>query len=176
MVGAVRGDLDDLSAQPLDKGRVFAHRVHHDNPVTGSKEHIHKLPLCGKRFAGTRHTEEQAVGVFELLPVCHDDVMGKSVEPVIDGLAVHAELLRHKGNENSRGAGGHAALDLNAVMAQRKAGKKTVLLLEVQPLQGAVVFLDDTRHREQIIVQLPAGRGHVYHKEGQKEHSLIPAL
>ena len=33
-----------------------------------------------------------------------------------------------------------------------------------------------TRHREQIIVQLPAGRGHVYHKEGQKEHSLIPAL
>ena len=61
-------------------------------------------------------------------------------------------------------------------MAQRKAGKKTVLLLEVQPLQGAVVFLDDTGHREQVIVQLPAGRGHVYHKEGQKEHSLIPAL
>ena len=43
-------------------------------------------------------------------------------------------------------------------------------------LQGAVVFLDDTRHREQVIVQLPAGGGHVYHKEGQKEHSFIPAL
>ena len=49
------------------------------------------------------------------------------------------------------------------------AGKKTVLLLEVQPLQGAVVFLDDTGHREQVVVQLPAGGGHVYHKEGQKE-------
>ena len=176
MVGAVRGDLDDLSAQPLDKGRVFAHRVNHNDPVTGGKEHVHKLPLCGKGFAGARHAEEQAVGVFELFPVCHDDVMGKCVEPVIDGFAIHAELLRHKGNENGRGAGRHAALDLNAVMAQRKAGKKTVLLLEVQPLQGAVVFLDDTRHREQVIVQLPAGRGHVYHKEGQKEHSLIPAL
>ena len=102
--------------------------------------------------------------------------MGKCVEPVIDGFAIHAELLRHKGNENGRGAGRHAALDLNAVMAKRKAGKKTVLLLEVQPLQGAVVFLDDTRHREQVIVQLPAGRGHVYHKEGQQEHSFIPAL
>ena len=126
--------------------------------------------------AGARHAEEQAVGVFELFPVCHDDVMGKCVEPVIDGFAIHAELLRHKGNENGRGAGRHAALDLNAVMAQRKAGKKTVLLLEVQPLQGAVVFLDDTGHREQVIVQLPAGRGHVYHKEGQQEHSFIPAL
>jgi len=102
--------------------------------------------------------------------------MGKSVEPIIDGLAVHAELLRHKGNENSRGAGSHAALDLNAVMTQRQAGKKTVLLLEVQPLQGAVVFLNDTRHREQVVVQLPAGRGHVHHKEGQQEHSLVPAL
>ena len=176
VVGAVRGDLDDLSAQPLDKGRVFAHRVNHNDPVTGGKEHVHKLPLCGKGFAGARHAEEQAVGVFELFPVCHDDVMGKCVEPVIDGFAIHAELLRHKGNENGRGAGRHATLDLNAVMAQRKAGKKTVLLLEVQPLQGAVVFLDDTGHREQVIVQLPAGRGHVYHKEGQQEHSFIPAL
>ena len=176
VVGAVRGDLDDLSAQPLDKGRIFAHRVNHNDPVTGGKEHVHKLPLCGKGFAGARHAEEQAVGVFELFPVCHDDVMGKCVEPVIDGFAIHAELLRHKGNENGRGAGRHAALDLNAVMAQRKAGKKTILLLEVQPLQGAVVFLDDTGHREQVIVQLPAGRGHVYHKEGQQEHSFIPAL
>ena len=67
-------------------------------------------------------------------------------------------------------------LDLNAVMAQRQAGKKTVLLLEVQPLQGAVVFLDDTRYREQVIVQLPTGRSHVHHKEGQQEHSLVPAL
>ena len=57
----------------------------------------------------------------------------------------HSHLtLRHKGNENGRGADRHATLDLNAVMTQRKAGKKTVLLLEVQPLQGAVVFLDDT--------------------------------
>ena len=31
--------------------------------------------------------------------------------------------------------------------------RKTVLLLEVQPLQGAVVFLDDTRHQ--------IGRAHV---------------
>ena len=167
MVGAVRGDLDDLTAQPLDKRRIFAHRVNHNDPVTGGKEHIHKLPLCGKGFAGARHAEKQAVGVFELFPVCHDDVMGKRVEPVIDSFAIHAELLRHKGNKNGRGAGRHTALDLNAVMAQRKAGKKTILLLEVQPLQGAVVFLDDTRHREQVIVQLPAGRGHVYHKEGQ---------
>ena len=60
VVGAVRGDLDDLSAQPLDKGRVFAHRVHHNDPVTGGKEHVHKLPLCGKGFTGTRHVKSNA--------------------------------------------------------------------------------------------------------------------
>ena len=75
------------------------------------------LPFCGKGFAGARHAEEQALGIFELLPVRHDDVMGKSVESIIDSLAFHAELLRHKGNENSRRPGGHAALGLNVVMA-----------------------------------------------------------
>ncbi len=42
------------------------------------------------------------------------------------------------------------------------------------PLQGAVVFLDDTRHREQVVVQLPAGRGHCLpqgRSEGTFAHS-----
>ena len=53
------------------------------------------------------------------------------------------------------------------------------LLAAEIPYKGGVlvdVYKRQTRHREQVIVQLPAGRGHVYHKEGQKEHSLIPAL
>ena len=41
---------------------------------------------------------------------------------------------------NGRGAGRHAALDLNAVMAQRKAGKKTVLLLEVPSICDRTSF------------------------------------
>ena len=79
--GLVRGDLDDLTAQPLDKGRIFAHRVNHNDPVTGGKEHVHKLPLCGEGFTGARYAEEQAVGVFELFPVAMMTLWESALSP-----------------------------------------------------------------------------------------------
>ena len=51
-MGAVRGDVDDLPAQPLHQRGVFAHRVYHDDPVIGGEEHIDQLPLGGKALAG----------------------------------------------------------------------------------------------------------------------------
>ena len=110
----------------------------------GGEEHVHKLPFCGEGFPRTGHSEKQAVGVFQFLPVRHDDVVGKGVQPVIDRLPVHAEFLRHEGNENGGAAGGQAPLYFNGVMAEGEAGKERLLLLKVQPFQGAVVFLYDS--------------------------------
>ena len=62
VVGAVRGDLNDLPAQPLHQRGVFAHRVYHDDPVIGGKEHIDQLPFGGKALAGARGTEVHPVG------------------------------------------------------------------------------------------------------------------
>lgn len=62
VVGAVRGDVDDLPAQPLHQRGVFAHRVYHDDPVISGKEHIDQLPFSGKALAGARGTEVHPVG------------------------------------------------------------------------------------------------------------------
>lgn len=42
--------------------------------------------------------------------------------------------LSSKGNKNRRGAGGHAPLYLNAVVAEGQRGNKRLLLLPVQTL------------------------------------------
>ena len=102
--------------------------------------------------------------------------MGKGVHAVIEGWPIHAKLPRHKGNKDGRGAGGHAPLDFNAVIAQRQRGHIALLLLPVQPLQSTVILLRDAAHRENIVFQpLPRGGG-VDDQERQEEHSLISGL
>ncbi len=50
------------------------------------------------------------------------------------------------------------ALNFNAVVAERQRGHKALLLLPVQPLDGAVIFLRDAVHGEQVVFQpLPRG-------------------
>ena len=176
MVRAVRGDLNDLPAQAPHQRGIFAHRVNHDDAVIGGEEHIDQLPLGGKALAAARRAEVHSVGGFELFAVSHDDIIGKSVHAVVERLSVHAKLTGHKGNENGRGAGSHAPLDLNAVVAKRQRGHKPLLLLPVQTAQGAVVFLRDAAHREHIVFKPLPGGSEVHHSKGQQEHSLIAAL
>ena len=172
----VRGDLDDLPTQTPHQRGIFAHGVNHDDPVLGGEEHIDQLPLGGKALAAARRAEVHSVGGFQLFAVSHDDIIGKSVHAVVERLPVHAKLPGHKGNENGRGAGGHAPLNFNAVVAQHQRGHKALLLLPIQAAQGAVVFLCDAAHREHIVFQPLAGGREVYHRKGQQEHSLIAGL
>ena len=102
--------------------------------------------------------------------------MGQGVHAVVEGRAIHAKFPRHKGNEDGRGAGGHAALNFNAVVAESQRGHIALLLLPVQPLDGAVIFLCDAVHGENVVFQpLPRGGG-VDDQERQEEHSLVAAL
>ena len=102
--------------------------------------------------------------------------MGKGVHAVVERLPAHSELPCHKGDENSRGAGSHAPLDLQPVIAEGQRGNKRLLLLPVQPLQGAVVLLRDTAHGKHIVFKPLAVGCHVHHRKGQQEHSFIPGL
>ena len=119
MVGAVGRDLHHkpVTAELAHQRGIFPHRVQYDNAVIGGEEHVHKLPFPGEALPAPRHPQVQPVGVLQLLAVRHDDVVGKGVEAVIDRLPVHTELLGHEGHKDSGGAGGHAPLDLNAVIA-----------------------------------------------------------
>ena len=134
MVGAVRGDLNDLPAQPPHQRGIFPHRVNDNDAVLGRQKYVYQFPLGGKALAGARGAQIHPIGGFQLFPVSHDDIVGKRVHAVVEGLPAHAELPRHKGNENRGGAGGHAPLYLHLVIAEGQRGHKALLLLPVQPL------------------------------------------
>ena len=52
MVGAVRGDLNDLSAQPTHQRGIFAHWVYNDYSILrDGQKHIEQLPLGGEALA-----------------------------------------------------------------------------------------------------------------------------
>ena len=177
VVRAVRRDLDDLTAQPFHQRGIFAHRVYHDDAILrNGKKDVQQLALGGKALAAARGAEVKAVGGFQLFAVSHDDVMGQGVHAVVEGRAIHTKLPRHKGDEDGRGAGCHAALNFNAVVAEGQRGHIALLLLPVQPLDGAVIFLRDAVHGENVVFQpLPRGGG-VDDQERQEEHSLVAAL
>lgn len=68
MVRAVRGDLNDLSAQaPYQRG-IFAHRINHDDAVIGGEEHIDQLPLGGEALAAARRAEMLGIDFYKLPP------------------------------------------------------------------------------------------------------------
>ena len=68
------------------------------------------------------------------------------------------------------------SLNLDLIEAQGQRGHQPFFLLEVKPCQLAVVLLRDGAGLEYIVVQLPGIVCRVQHQEGDKEHSLVPAL
>ena len=110
-MGAVRGNLDHLSAQPANQRGIFAHRIDNDNPILGDgQKDIEQFPLCRKGFSRARRAEVHSVGRLQLFAVSHDDIVGKGVHAIVEGLPVHPQLPCHKGDENCRGAGCHTPL------------------------------------------------------------------
>ena len=85
-------------------------------------------------------------------------------------------LLCGEGNEHRHRRSGKSALYLNAVDTQGQSRHEAVLLLKVQPHQGAVIFLRHACRTEKVILQLLLAVRKVHHQEGHQEHSLISAL
>ena len=121
--------------------------------------------------------ENQTVRIFQQLPIHHDDVVTQGVDAVVQRLrAVLIQLLGGEGNENRHAGGGQPPLNLNLVEAQGQAADHAFLLLIVQCRNAAIIFLGDGIGLKHIVVQLPLGVGGVENQEGNKEHSLVPAL
>ena len=58
VVGAVRRDLDDLTAQPFHQRSIFAHRVNHDDAILrDGKKDVQQFTLGGKALAAARGAE-----------------------------------------------------------------------------------------------------------------------
>ena len=86
----------------LNKGTVFRFGVADDNIIVGYEEYVCDLTLGTKGFTRTGRTQNQAVGVFQLLSVNHDKVVGKSVNAAVQSFfAVLEQLLGRKRHKNS---------------------------------------------------------------------------
>ena len=163
--------------QVLHQRPVLRLRVADDDIVVCDEEHVGDLPLGGEGLAASGRTQDQPVGVFQQLSVHHDEVVGKGVQPAVEGfLAVLKQLLGGKRHENRHAGGGQPPLDLDLVKPQGEAAHEALLLLKVQPRELAVVLLGDGARLKDVVAEaLPVVR-HVHHKEGQKEHTLVAAL
>ena len=169
-------DVDHLAAQRMDERVVLAFRVAYDHVVPGDKENIGDLPLCGEGFAGAGRTEDQAVRVFELLAVHHDHVVGKSIQPVIEGFALHEELLCRERDKDRGRSGRQGPFDRDQVQPEGNAAHQSLLLLIIQPAEYAVVFLCNAGGLEDSIVKLLACPCRVEEEDCDKEHPLIAGL
>ena len=152
-------------------------RVADDNIIVRHQKSVGDLTLCAERFTGTRSAEDQAVGVFQLLPVHHDKVVGQGIQPVIQAFfSTLIKFLRGERNENCRAACGQPSLNLDLAVCQRQATHQPLLLLEIQPAQVAVVFLSDGAGLKDVIFQFLLRASGVQHQKSDEEHSLILAL
>ena len=73
----------------------FAFGVVDDNIIVCHEERIADLTLCTEGFTGAGGAEDQAIGVLQLLPVHHDQVVGQGVQAVIQAFfAITSPRLR----------------------------------------------------------------------------------
>lgn len=155
----------------------FAFGIIDNNIIICHQKGVGNFTFCRETFARAGSAQNQAIRVFQLFAVHHDEVVGKRIQAVVQRFfSALVQFLRGKGDEDSRAAGGQSPLNFDLAVCQRQRGHKPLLLLEVQPPQKAVVGLHDARHGKQVVFKLLPGVGRVYHKEGEQEKALVPAL
>ena len=155
----------------------FCFRVADDNIIIRHQKSVGDLTLCRETFAGTGSTQNQAIGVLQLLPVHHDKVVGQSIQPVIQAFfAGLVQFLCGKRNEDSGAAGGQPTLNFNLAVCQRQAAHQPLLLLKVKAAQVAVVLLCNAGCLKNIVFQLLFRAPGVQHQKSDEEHSLVLAL
>ena len=152
-------------------------RVTDDDIIVRHEERITDLTLCAEGFTGTGSAQNQAIRVFQLFAVHHDEVVGKRIQAVVQRFfSALVQFLRGKGDEDSRAAGGQSPLNFDLAVCQRQRGHKPLLLLEIQPAQIAVVLLGDGAGLKDVVFQFLLGLAGVQHQKSDKEHPLVLAL
>ena len=148
-----------------------------DNIIVCHEERIADLTLCTEGFTGAGGAEDQAIGVLQLLPVHHDQVVGQGVQAVIQAFFARlVKFLCGERNEDCRAAGSQSPLDFDLAVSQRQTAHQSLLLLVVQSAQVAVVLLGNTGCLKNIVFQFLLSPAGVQHQKSDEEHPLVLAL
>ena len=133
ILGTGRADVDDLPMQTLHQRSVLCFRVADDDIIVRHEERIADFTLCAEGFTGTGRAQNQTVGVLQLFAINHDEVVGKSVQTVVQAfLAVIEQFLRGKRHKNRCAAGGQPPLNFDLAVCQRQAAHQPLLLLKIK--------------------------------------------
>ena len=163
--------------QTLHQRSVLCLRVTDDDIIVRHKERIADLTLCAEGFTGTGSAQNQAIGVLQLFAVNHNQVVGQSVQTVVQAfLTVVEQLLRSKRHKNCRAAGGQSPLNFDLTVCQRQAAHQPLLLLKIQPAQFAVVLLGNADRLKHVGFQFLLGLAGVQHQKRDEEHPLVLTL
>ena len=155
----------------------FAFGIVHNNIIVRHQKRIGDFTLCRETFAGTGSTQNQAIGVLQLLPVHHDQVVGQGVQAVIQAFFARlVKFLCGERNEDGRATGGQPSLDLDLAVSQRQAAHQSLLLLVVQSAQIAVVLLGNGAGLKDVVFQFLFRAPGVQYQKCDKEHPLVLAL
>ena len=152
-------------------------RIIDDNIIIRHQKRIGNLTLCRETFARTGSAEDKSIGIFQLLPVHHDKVVGQSIQPIVQALfAGLIQFLCGERNEDGRAAGGQSSLNFDLAVCQRQAAHQPLLLLKVQSAQIAVVLLGNGAGLKDVVFQFLLRVSGVQHQKGDKEHPFVLAL
>ena len=170
-------DVDNLSMQTLHQRSVLCFRVADDNIIVRHQKSVGDLTLCRETFARTGSAQNQAIGVFQLLAVHHDEVVGQGIQTVIQAFFARlVQFLRGKGDEDGSAAGGQPPLNFDLAIRQRQRGHQSLFLLEIQTAQVAVVLLSDGACLKDVVFQFLLRAPSVQNEERYQKHSLVLAL
>ena len=119
--------------QTLHQRSVLCFRVADDNIIVCHEECIANFTLCAERLAGAGGAQNQTVGVLQLFAVNHNQIVGQSIQAIIQAFfAVVEQFLCGKRHKNRRAAGGQTTLDLNLTVCQLQAAHQPLLLLKIK--------------------------------------------
>ena len=123
--------------------------IAHDDIVVGGEESVGDFPLGCEGFSAAGRAENQAVRVFELLAVYHNQVVREGVEAVVErpGAGLK-QLLRRERDKNRRAGSGQRPLHLDEVLRQGQTGHEALFLLPVEAGELTVVLLGDAGRRD----------------------------
>lgn len=130
----------------------FAFGVVDDNIIIRHQKGICDFTLCRETFAGAGSTQNQAIGVLQLLPVHHNQIVGESIQTVVQRFfAGLVQFLCGERDEDGRAAGGQPSLNFDLAVCQRQAAHQPLFLLVVQSAQVAVVLLGNGACQKDVV-------------------------
>ena len=82
-------NTNNLSIECPDYGKILAFWITDNNIVLCHDKNIGNFTFCRKGLTSSRSTHDQAIRVFQFLPVSHNQVVRQGIQTVVNGFSTH---------------------------------------------------------------------------------------